>query len=256
MHKCNKGYTLLELMMYMIMAVMIIGFALNMIGRTQKQYGQQRSMSKLQGAGRNAIYVVAADIQNCGFKNYIADHNTNNVYELVTIKGVTTGEDTVTGASGSSSLYIYHNPGNAYDSIEFFKGEIDVGGTSNDSTFIKSVVRVKYHVIGTTLIRTQKELDDQIDPPHWENETSIEIAENVEALKFEYSPDKSNWYNNPGNKEGIKAIRISMLMKTKRTTNQSAASNSYTIAGETIGVSGDYIRRLYTETVEVVNNGL
>lgn len=257
----NKGYTLLELMMYMLVAVMVIGFAFQMIGRTQKQYGQQRSMSKLQGEGRNAIYILAADIQNCGFKNYLRE-GPANVYTLTRIAGVTTAEDhnppasEVSPGDGDASFYAFNNSTES-DSILFFKGSIDINGV------FEKVVRIKYVVKNNgDLIRYEWENPETTNPTNvtWNalpTVDSIIVAENIESLQFEYSADKVTWVQNPtGNKDQIQAIRISMLIRTNRTVAQPAATTTHTVGGETITVTGNYLRRLYTETIEVVNNGL
>lgn len=261
----NNGYTLLELMMYMLIAVMVIGFALHMIGQTQKQYGQQRSMSKLQGEGRNSIYIVAADIQNCGFKNYLQQTGTN-VYSLTRINGVTTSEDEsvspgqieTSPGDGDASFYMLDDGdlNGDFDSLEFFKGSIQSDGTFNN------VVRVKYCVRDGNLLRIEM-IATQTTPStiSWSTlptANTITIAENVEALQFEYSADKSTWVDDPtGNKANIKAIRITLLIRTNRTTAQSSTSSyNVTESGTIVNVSGNYLRRLYTETVEVVNNGL
>lgn len=268
--KNSYGYTLLELMMYMIMAVMIIGFALNMIGRTQKQYGQQRSMSKLQGAGRNTIYIVAADIQNCGFKNFLQETGANtDVYNLVRISGVTTNEDDFivdpnsresSPGDGDASFYRLTSSAGEdgdFDSLEFFRGSVN-----NDGTF-NNVSRIKYCVRSGNLTRIER-INTETDPTaiSWStlpDSNIVALAENVEALQFEYSTDKINWVDDPTDiKEEIKAIKITILIRTNRAASMNSVTNTYkvTTSNKEVSVSGNYLRRLYSETVEVINNGL
>lgn len=260
----KNGYTLLELMMYMLIAVMVIGFAFHMISRTQKQYGQQRSMSKLQGEGRNTIYIVAADIQNCGFKNYLLE-SPANIYSLTRIAEVTTGEDKnitpasnrETGNDSASSFYILNSTTDAYDTLEIFKGSINTDGTFNQ------VERVTYKVVNENLLRLSQVFNDASNT--WVGPTTstsgdrdtVIITENVESLQFEFSTDKTNWVVDPtGFKNSIKAIRVAILIRTNRTVPQQSVANTYYVGGDTVSVSGNFLRRLYTETVEVVNNGL
>lgn len=269
-YKNYKGYTLLELMMYMLVAIMVIGFAFQMISRTQKQYGQQRSMSIMQGEGRNSIYIISADIQNCGFKNFLQETGSGtNIYVLTRIAGITTNEDDVTTpeaspGDGDASFYAKDGGTGAFDTLEFFKGSID-----SDGDFEK-VVRITYVVESNNLIRYEKKatqttpstIDWSVAPTDIDTAT---IVENVEALQFEFSTDKVNWVDDPtGIKSQIKAIRVNILIRTNRTVAQPAVSNTYKVtrigndleAGTEVTVDGNHLRRLYTETIEVVNNGL
>ena len=262
--KNKKGYTLLELMLYMTMAVMIIGFSMNMIGITQKQYGHQRSMTRLQGEGRNAIYIIAADLQNTGLK-YFLDEVSTDVFELKKIDGVITHKDSSVAegsrdpspGTGDASLYIGNQEAEGdFDSIEVFKGILDEDGD------FERVLRVKYAVRGSTLMRYEMQAPGtNYEVTSWNplpKADSTIIAENVEALQFEYSENKIDFNDAPTDKQNIKAIKITLLIRTKRTVSQKAAESSYqiTTGGNTVDVTGNFLRRLYTETVEVANNGI
>ena len=261
----KNGYTLLELLLYMVIALMVIGFALHMTGNTQKQFYQQVQMSELQGNGRNAIYFIARDIHNLGFKNYLTDRSTNDVFVLERIKGVTVGEGIVGTAESdldaSSSFYLKDNT-TPYDSLQFFKAVLDFGGSTGDSAFIDTVIRVYYYVKGTTLYRKQMGLENKFSAPQagtnvWQDKDSMAIAEDVEAFQLEYSTDKVTWLDDPGNenRQNIKAIRISLLVRSSKTVNTSQ-SRTYTVGNTSVTVNDKYLRRLYTEIVEVENNGL
>ena len=91
----------------------------------------------------------------------------------------------------------------------------------------------------------------------WGAETSMEIANNVEALQFRFSTNNKDWIDDPTNvKKDVAAIQIHLLMRTSKEIDMKI-HKTYTLGDVTVNPStGDqHLRRLYVETVEVVNNG-
>jgi len=78
----NSGASMVEVMIYMVIALIVIGYALNSMGTISKGYVRSRTVNKMQKDGRDAVQVMAREIGNTGFKFYIdiftADVNTES----------------------------------------------------------------------------------------------------------------------------------------------------------------------------------
>ncbi len=264
--KKANGYTLVELMIYLVIAAIVVGIALNMIGVVSSQFVQARTTSKLQGEGRGAIDILARDIKNIGVK-YFLRSNTGAIppFLLDTIVGVTTGQQPTaeTGADGRSSFYSGNDISGAvnFDTLTFIKGVL-----RNDGTFANQVERIQYKVnTARELLRIRDTITNYIafnagngtipaiewsTPPD-----TVVITNNVEALQFQYSYDTKTFIDNPtGLKSAIEAVKIWLLVKTNRTVKL-AHGATYEVGTKSITVNDKFLRRLYSETVEVVNNG-
>ncbi len=247
----SHGYTLVELIIYSVIALIVIGFSLSLIRTTSVSYTRDRRKSRMQTEGRNAILMMAREIVNTGFKTYLK-YNVNVDTTLTTIDHTTTGgtnEWNEGNPDGESSfMYYAADAGNYNDSLEIFKANLDNNGQNPVQE------RIKYFLDGNILKRTRKEYTGA----PWGNETTIELADNIEALQFRFSQNKYDWnINNPaGIKKTIQAIRIYLLIRTNKETDFNIEKTYDLGNGITISPTGDrYLRRLYIETVEVVNNG-
>ncbi len=243
----SRGYTLVELLIYSVVALIVIGFSLSLVRSTSSSYTRDRRKSRMQTEGRNSILMMAREIVNTGFKKYLHD-NGDGTFTLTPIGNTTTGDLTtpepVPGAGESSFLYTHASPG---DMLEIFKGTLNSAG-QHDKT-----QRISYSLSGNTLIRTLKEHDGA----NWVDQGTIELANNVEALQFQFSKNKVAWTidftGTP--KEEIQAIKIFVLMRTNKEVDMNV-QETYSLGNITLTPTGDkYLRRLYEETVEVVNNG-
>ena len=64
----QAGYTLVEAMVYLVIAVFIITYAVKTMNSMTKSYTRHRSVSKVQLNGRDAINIMARQIAGAGFK--------------------------------------------------------------------------------------------------------------------------------------------------------------------------------------------
>ena len=84
------------------------------------------------------------------------------------------------------------------------------------------------------------------------------MTENVMALQYEFTNNNHTWYNDFStiSKADVVAIRISMVLRTQKEIEMNV-DQSFTLGNIifTPGPGNQHFHRLYTETVEVVNNG-
>lgn len=71
MNKRNNGHSLVETMIYMILGIIVIGYALSSMTHISKGYVKSRTVMKMQKDGRDAVQIMAREIGNTGFKYYI-----------------------------------------------------------------------------------------------------------------------------------------------------------------------------------------
>lgn len=245
----QRGFTLLELLLYSVIAVVVIMFSLSLIRTTSRNYTRDRRKSRMQTEGRNAILMMTREIVNTGFNTYLLD-NGDGTFTEVQVDNTTTGDADVLGEANPDGLSSFiFTPGDPDDQLEIFKASLDNAGQ------YVSTERILYNLGGNTLFRTI----DYWGGADWNNTPeTMELANNVEALQFQFSTDNTTWIDNfsgPETKDQIKAIRIFVLIRTNKETDMSI-QKTYNPGDITIAPAGDkYLRRLYIETVEVVNNG-
>lgn len=240
----NSGFTLIELILYMLIAAIVVGFSFSMIGSVSQGYTQERRKSKMQTEGRNAVTMMAREIINTGFKIYLKGNGASpEIFSRTIIPNVTTGADGETGVNGASSFY--YTPGNPCDELETFKA------TLNNTGDLVNVDRVKYKVEGTDLFRIRRVRNGG----GWDAAEKTLLAENIEALQFRFSENKKDWDNIITDKSLIKAIQIILLVKTSKTV-EIKTDKTYDLGNFDLSKNDKYLRRVYKETVEVVNNGI
>ena len=69
----NAGVTIAELMIYIVLGLIVVGYALSAMTDMAKGYTRTRTVMKMQKDGRDAIQIMAREIANTGFKYYIHD---------------------------------------------------------------------------------------------------------------------------------------------------------------------------------------
>ncbi len=246
----TRGYTFVEMMLYMVIALIIIGLSLSLIRHTSRSYTRDRRISKMQLDGRNTIMMLAREIKNTGFKVYLRENPAGTgIYVETTIPNTTTGEDGESGSDGNSSFYF--KPGNPGDTLEIFKARLD-----NDGEHV-ATERIKYLLTsGNLLLRIIRVYNE--GSGNWGARDTTELAENIEAIQFQFSTDNANWMDAVvGEKQNIRGIRVFLLVRTSRQTDINV-SKTYTLGDISITPASTdrYLRRLYKETVEILNNGL
>lgn len=105
----QKGLTLVEMMIALVLGLLLIGGALSVLQSTQQSYRLQENMSRLQENGRLAMEILARDLRMAGFSQCgaIADLEFHN-----NVKGSGKDSDPAFDFDGRSSLFAYQ-PENA-----------------------------------------------------------------------------------------------------------------------------------------------
>lgn len=246
----NKGYTLTELMMYLVLSTAIIGFSLSLVRHSSISFINTRRIEKAQLNGRSAITIMVRDIINTGFKSYMAKVTTT---PPDTFKVITVTESTITNESGPDSLssFIAKN-GSPYDTLTIYKIAL------NNSNTYKQTEKIKFFVIDSSkeLVRNKFVLDNTTHT--WADSGIVTLTRNIEALQFQFSSDMSVWKNCnelDSIKTNMKYIKCFLLIKTDKQT-KTIVNKTFNLADLTLSYTDNYIRRIFTETIPILNNGL
>ncbi len=249
--KNKSGVTLAELLIYIVFATVVIGYALSTITAMSQSYVRSRETVKLQSSGRNSVLIMSRDFSNLGYKTIIVDTGGGET-EIQQLPGTWTGADIVVTPLLDSSASFLHQSGFPYDTIEIFKAEM----ISDDA--LDAIIRVQYVVDSSlTLLRLSRDLDTTDNS--WGDPDTMEILRNVEALQYRFTTDGINWHDNStGIRDQVEEIRIEFLVRSLRTMRM-ATNKNFVVGGEQFStedsIRSQFLWRLYQETVEVTNNG-
>ncbi len=269
----KKGHTLVELLVYMVLGVIVLGFSIQAMKDISTGYVRGREVTKMQSNGRDAINLLARDLANTGFKYYIFKDTTSTsgndtvTYELRPSK---TSVDSLFLLGSYTSKYIdlsgslpkdsassfFERSGAISDTLELFRSRL----VSADS--VGSIERVKFYVGDNKLWRISRECTNRslvggvID---WKIADTIAVIENAKGLQFQYSTDGFNWINSPSSsvvRDSIKHIRVALLIASSRESDIVDPMDSVILGDVKIGKEDGYLYRTYEQVVTIHNNGI
>lgn len=154
----RKGVTLLEMIVYIAISAIASLIVWSLMNKTLDKYSSGKRMSVLQSDSRDVLSMIAREIKNMGFKNYVTVTGTNTLSMNVAQKAYLADLSSFT-----------HKEGNPGDTITWYAGVVD-----NQGAFT-TIDSIRYFLSGTTLKRTNLKTNATTD-----------LAENVFALQFQY----------------------------------------------------------------------
>lgn len=289
--KKQHGATIVELMIYMVVGLIVIGLALRSMSQLARDYVHSRTVAQVQYNGRDAASALARDIASMGFKHYLtpAVPSTPPVpqrieWDSAAITGTrvyASGAEPTNGEQNASFLFT-HNPGTLKDELEIFR--IRVG----DEGQHQRTERVKYNVNTNNELRREVRVFNQAvftadsttavtnglpipsGETYWMVQSAEELilAENVMALAFRFSQSGAetagSWVNIfPAALGGwlrneARHIEITLLVKASRKSDIVAARATYSVGDYTYTPPAEdthRVHRLYRHLVEIPSNG-
>lgn len=152
----RKGVTLIELLVYIVLFSVVSLFVGSQMKQLLGGYTSGRRISRLQSESRDVLAMLSREIRNTGLKTCLISGGSGTF---------TTSIDPNAYLPDSSSFI--HKEGNPGDSLIIYKLKLNDNG---DKT---GVDVIQYCIDGTTLKR-------------YAEGKSLDIAENVHALQFQY----------------------------------------------------------------------
>jgi hypothetical protein len=218
-------------MLSLVLAAIIIFIVSSFMISTNTIYFRKKNIEDISTIGYNAILTLKREIVNTGLKTCLYTNGSGKVCDTL-IPGVTIG------ASDSSSFSL--SPGLPYDTLRLLYILV------NDTGYCAPLSDISIYC------------DEQKNLIHKKNitgETFI-LGKNIDALQFEFQNSKGAWHSNPSvsEKKDIHSIRIGLLIRS-RNKSGIVLNKTYNIGGDTLSFADTYIRRLFTQTVSIINNG-
>ncbi len=269
----NKGHTLAELLVYMVLGVIVLGFSVQAMKDISTGYIRGREVTKMQTNGRDAVNLLARDLANTGFKYYIfKDTVTTSGKDTVTYEmrpsPITADSLFLFGSytskyvdlSGSipsdSAASFFEMSGAISDTLELFRSRL----VRADS--VGAIERIKFYVGNNTLWRVSRECTNRslagsvID---WKLPDTLAVIDNAKGLQFQYSTDGFNWINSPSTsavRDSIKHIRVALLIASSRESDIVDPADSVILGDVKIGKEDGLLYRTYEQVVTIHNNGI
>jgi len=245
----TRGISLVELMLYITFAFVVITFAMSLVTEAAQFYVRGREVSKIQSNGRYAMAILARDVMNTGFKTILVENA--GVLSVSQFQGTWTGSAIGGTPPLDSAASFLFSPGDPADTLEIFKLEMENTDATGD------VIRARYALDTSRVLWRITRIYDA-STGTWGAGDTLALSSNIESFQCRFSNDGVNWVDNPtGIRHQIVAIQLELLMRTDREVDGTTAQ-SYTLGNITfIPPTGSerFLRRRYTEIVEVVNNG-
>ncbi len=287
----NRGFSLVELMVVVVISTFILAAAFSVFTSQYRSWMVRTQVSEMQDNARTAAEIMAKELRMAGFgkpegavngfaEAINASNNGTNGSDSITVvtayRQVSTlavaaskGDSTITLQSdddaarfdGSTRRYIYLDGVSEHDNYQV----TEVSGS--DLTLSSGLVRDYVSGSLVFIVRTLTYSLDFTDPKHPALRRSDNtggnaqlIAENIEDLQLAYEDGDGNWHNDPPVPEDILAIRINVLARTDREGHEWKTGElglRPAIEDHDAATEGDgYRRRLMTTVVEARNMGI
>lgn len=249
-YTCNsssqKGLTLIELMIAMLLGVFLIGGILQIFISTKQSYRMQENLSRLQENGRFAMDFIARDMRMTGYWGClnpsavdvdIAGTNDNNAAaDADTLADDDANADSITDDTDTITL----------------RGAFSQPLAGTCGTAVNTAAAYYTHASSSVTYRINKGVLQK---------NGDDLIEGIENMQILYGEDTdangtANRYlpaNTVGNMANVVSIRISLLVRTID-DNLAAQTLLYSFNGVNNINPGDRrIRRVFTSTIAVRN---
>lgn len=270
-----RGYTLSELLIYMVLAGLVISYSMQTLGSMSKNYVTGREVTKMQQTGRDAVNVLARDIVNTGFKYYLNRDTiispTGGDSVIFEVKPSRFSEDslflygsysssyidTTSGAlpkDSSASFFEYSGP--VSDTLEIFRSKLILADS------VGYIERTKFFIQNDTLLRITRICTSKTligGSLEWLSDDTLALLDNAKALQFQYSRDGYTWTHTPtveNIRHEIQHIRIELLVASSREADMNFGDKIVSLGNTTVLSDGKYFFRKHEKVVTLQNNGI
>ena len=273
----RDGHTLAELMIYMVLSVVVLGYSFQAMQHMAESYVYGREVTKMQSSGRDAINFIARDIANTGFKYFLKKDTILNtagdgdsiIFERfptftsddsLYLFGSYTSSYIDTAHVGSlpqdSSASFFAYDGNPSDTLEIFRAML---ATVDSIGFVE---RSKYYLNNDTLIRVNQKFTNRslvggkID---WGTSDTDYVIAGCKSLQFRYSRNGYSWVDDPttlGIRDSIQHIKVQIAIHSDRTGKIGVTGDSIALGNINIKKDSIHLYRVYTQNITIPNNGV
>ncbi|MDR2692591.1 MAG: prepilin-type N-terminal cleavage/methylation domain-containing protein [Chitinispirillales bacterium] len=266
----KKGMTLVELMVYMVLAALLLAPVVMLVQNSSVNMARDAVNVNLRMTGRELLNIIYDDLKNTGYKLKPNDFTVDTAVSYANPKfflqvqscDVNPNQSACPATLDSVRLFDVSSfmpankvNGDYYDSITIRKARLKTDGAWADT-----IDSITYKV-------ENRDLKRRLQNRRAAGGQTVTLARNVEALKFRYSKDLEDWYDNIGNDFELKAytqyIKVIMVTKdpkklspTKTTSITLIEPGSGSGGGLTFTRDDQALYERHEIVVPIPNNGL
>ncbi len=291
--KENKGVTLIELMIALVISAVLVGGTYSIFVSQQRTYISQDQIVGAQQDGRAALIIMAKDIRMAGMLTGVDGFTVYGAAEAITPGNSSTGPDqirvvyaaeeftsggsavTVTGVTGSQVTLsqpigtFFNSGGTPNRSYVAFEGvnrvyvissvtgsilNLSESPSANLATFNARVLRVR--AITYSVSGTTLQRNDGEGAQTLAGSTNQSQVEDLQIV-YQVDGDTTNWYNTtPSGKSNkdIRAVKINLLVRTPVEDTKDQSYTRPALEDHSGAATNDgFRRRLYTTVVKLRN---
>jgi len=169
----KKGMTLVELLIYMVLAALLLAPVIMLMKNSSVNMARDASNTNLRMTGREILNIIYDDLKNTGYKLNPSDYTAKSevTYYTASVK------------DSSSFIHSKVSGNTLYDTLT-----VRVGRLNSDGTAWVKVDTISYYVVD---LSGKKSLTRRLK----NDNSTVTLAQNVQALRFRYSPDLVEWYD-------------------------------------------------------------
>lgn len=265
--RTNKGFTLIELMVSMLLGFFSIAAILTIYSGHKKSYAEQQQFIMLEEAGRSALFELTDILQHAGYR-------TPNRLTLSNpfITGSVTSESCNTTTSNVANTTIINTVADAAsDTI----GVVYYGdaGLNNDcsgaqlaadcraGTVVNTNAAQIYNSFSIATVSGLPELRCSGSL----SASPVTLVKGVENIQFLYGVDEDlngqidNYMNatlvtSEGAWNSVKAIKVAVLVRSHKAIKDTAVAQSYVLLDKRVNIAADRFHRAVFSTVIRLQN--
>lgn len=251
----QKGFSLVELMVALLLGTIIIGAATQLFLTNQRSFQLQQNMSEVQETGRFAVEMLSRELR---------------------VAGLTRSDGTESGGPVTANAFEGGTGATANDQLRFrFFGTMDCQGDAYSGVSDSTLIENRYSVVNGNLICTGL-IDQNDDGSVDADTTSVTLVSNVSSFQVLYGVDREMTAG-AGSADGIPfagrylradqvavtdevvSVRIGLLVRAAQDSNEQAGTpRGFTVldkvlAGGVAPLDAQAVRRLFVRTIKLRN---
>lgn len=234
-----QGFTLVEMLVTLVISSILMIAMYSAYQTQQKTYVVQDQVAAMQQNIRAAMYFMVSELRMVGFDIENSDALDIDTTDATVIPFASAG------VLGAAKDYFYYQEDPLVTNRIRFRADLNEDGDTTGD-YDEDVAYGLYDSDGITRLG-REDYKDTVAPDFYP------IAENFDALEFEYLDEDGTAINKIDDLEDTRAIRIFILAKSTGTLDDLDGTQTYTMPSGDVNRNDGIRRRLLSTTVNLRN---
>ncbi|MDR0330346.1 MAG: type II secretion system GspH family protein [Chitinispirillales bacterium] len=255
----KKGMTLLELLVYMVLAAFLLAPVIMLMQNSSVSMARDAVNTELRISGRDIVNIMYDDLKNTGFKIHPSTFKSDLAATYIAFDVPSPGSDPVIIVNDSSSITSVNDGAGFYDEFTAIMGRL------NDAGAWVGIDTISYRVDAADPTRplTRRHRKGTIGGAN--SDATQVIARNVAALKFRYSEDLVDWEDeidpaagadDLAYKKAVKYVKAVLVLKDNKKLSPVTKQEFALTDDIALTVDDKALYERYEVVIPVPNNGL